>query len=114
MQPGQRLTATRDFTRIYRRGAQANSPNLRLAYLPANQNTSRFGFVVANKLARTLVERNRIKRRLRAETQRLLPHLKPGFQAVIAVRGMLGELSSREISRELEGLFKKTRLWQDF
>ena len=95
-----RLVKARDFSQIYKRGKRFSGVSLNLTYLKSNQNTPRFGFVVSTKQVRRIVDRNRLKRILRAEIRELLDQITPGVDVVI--QGRHGRLPA-----------KSGRIWQD-
>lgn len=119
-----RLTKEKEINWVYRRGRRLSTPLLTIFYLPTsktrrpgssqNQDVSRFGFVVSKSQAKNSVDRNRLKRILRAQVATLLSRLVPGFNVIIQGRANLQKLPSPIIREELSRLFKKASLWQKF
>ncbi|MDP3993698.1 MAG: ribonuclease P protein component [bacterium] len=107
-----RLAKTRDFSLIYKRGKRFSGSSLSLAYLKSNQNTPRFGFVVSTKQVRKIVDRNRLKRILRAETRELLPRMKPGVDVVVQGRRGADKATPAQIREDLRSLLTKANLLQ--
>ena len=100
----------KDFSKIYLRGKRASTQNLNLIYLRTGQNTSRFGFVVSKKQAPRIVDRNRIKRRLRAQVYLFLPRIIPGFDIVISGKKSLLGTDVKELKQEIDKLIRKVKL----
>lgn len=59
-----------------------------------------------------MVERNRLKRRLRHRVQFLLPQLLPGYDVIIQPKREVLRLSSERLQTELETVFGKAGLFK--
>lgn len=105
-----RLVKARDFSQIYKRGKRFSGVSLNLTYLKSNQNTPRFGFVVSTKQVRRIVDRNRLKRILRAEVRELLDQITPGVDVVIQGRPRADRAAADQIRQDLGKLLKKANL----
>ena len=105
-----RLTKSRDFSRIYRRNRTVASAHLRLLYSSADQNLSRFGFVVSKKQAARIVDRNRLKRILRSTIRAHMAHLRGGYDIIIQARPGVGRAAAKQVRKELEALLDKAKL----
>lgn len=81
----QRIRNTRDFKRTYTRGRSYPHPLMVLYVVPGDAGVTRFGFSVSRKLGGAVI-RNRIRRRLREACRRVLPKVRPGFDAVFVAR----------------------------
>lgn len=87
-------------------GARAGS---RLLVVHANLTDSRaarpprVGFVVSKNVGGAVV-RNRVKRRLRAQTARLLSTLPPGVDVVVRAQPSAADAASKQLGAELERL----------
>jgi ribonuclease P protein component len=86
-----RLSRSRDFDAVHRRGRSVSSRFLVLYWLPQEEPAEpRIGFAVPRS-AGDAVERNRIKRRLREVWRERLEHVRPGCDYVLIVRAGLPE-----------------------
>jgi ribonuclease P protein component len=87
-----RLSRSRDFDAVYRRGRSVSSRYLVLYWFPQEEDGGdpRFGFSVP-RAAGGAVERNRIKRRLREVWRERLGSVQPGHDYVLVVRPGLAE-----------------------
>ena len=107
-----RLTFEKDFIRAYKSGKSFGSEHLRLISLRTNQNNFRFGFVVSKKHAVRIVDRNRIKRILRAETSKYIAQIALGYDIVIQARPGVKNTSAQRIREELRDLLQKSKVLQ--
>jgi len=105
-----RVKREQEFASIYRRGRKLSSPTLQISYIPTDQNISRFGFVVSKKHAPRIVDRNRLKRILRAEIAHCRIKISPGHDVVISARAVRGKLDTDAVRFELVQLLKKAKL----
>lgn len=61
-----RINTDRDHRTVWRGGRVVRNLSVILRYMPSIKTETRFGFVVSSSVAKKAVDRNRIKRRLRA------------------------------------------------
>jgi ribonuclease P protein component len=86
-----RLSRSRDFDAVHRRGRSVSSRFLVLYWLPQEEPAEpRVGFAIP-RAAGVAVERNQIKRRLREVWDERLDRVPPGFDYVLIVRPGLPE-----------------------
>ena len=91
MKRANRLSRSRDFDAVHRRGRSVSSRFLVLYWLPQEEPSEpRIGFAVP-RAAGGAVERNRIKRRLRAAFEQIEDDLPVGNDYVLIARPGLGE-----------------------
>lgn len=88
-----RLSRSRDFDTVYRRGRSASSRYLVLHWFPREDDPDgppRLGLAVPRAVG-SAVTRNRVKRLLRESWRELLPNVPPGQDYVLAARPGLAE-----------------------
>jgi len=86
-----RLSRSRDFDAVHRRGRSVSSRFLVLYWLPQDEPAEpRVGFAVPRAVGNA-VERNRVKRRLREVWRARLEHVPSGHDYVLIVRPGLAE-----------------------
>ena len=91
MKRANRLSRSRDFDAVYRRGRSASTRFLVLYWFPQEEPAEpRFGFSVP-KAVGGAVERNRLKRQLREIWRERLERVPPGNDYVLKVRTGLPE-----------------------
>lgn len=93
MQRRHRLSRSRDFDAVYRRGTSASTRYLVLHWFPREEDTggpSRLGLAVPRNVG-PAVTRNRVKRMLREVWRDLLPDVPPGHDYVLVARPGLPE-----------------------
>ena len=104
-----RINKTRDLQKVYRSGKTLHTPALVIKFVPGLK--SRIGFVVSKKVSKKAVERNRIKRALREHIRLSLPSLQAGEYMLVAKPAAAG-YKGKELSEQLNLVFKKAGLWQ--
>ena len=93
MQRRHRLSRSRDFDDVYRRGTSASTRYLVLHWFPREEHREgepRLGLAVPRSVGSAVV-RNRMKRLLREAWRELLPEVPPGHDFVLAARPGLAE-----------------------
>ena len=102
--PSSRITQTRDIRRLLRRGRKKKTSSLDVFFLSSSEAGPRVGIVVP-KHHRRVVDRNRVKRRLREVSRReLLPRFKEAgvhLDLLVRARREAYEVSYRQLRREL-------------
>lgn len=118
-----RLKRPKDFNWVYSQGRKLVSHSLVVRVAPYRQGRSpklpetqgqslslsptQFGISISQKVSKLAVERNLVKRRIKAAIRNLLPRLRPGFQVVILVRSGSAGCEYVEFLRQLEEMLKK-------
>ncbi|MBT8398259.1 MAG: ribonuclease P protein component [Gemmatimonadetes bacterium] len=102
--PSSRITQTRDIRRLMRRGRKKKTSSLDVFFLSSSKDGPRVGIVVP-KHHRRVVDRNRVKRRLREVSRReLLPRFREQgilLDLLVRARREAYEVSYRQLRREL-------------
>jgi len=83
---------------------------IRVRYL-SNQNPSRFGFIVPKKVLPKVVDRNLIKRRIKAILQGSQDHLRAA-EILFFPEKQLVKQSFAQLSEDIKSLFTKAHLWK--
>ena len=107
-----RLREDHDVKRA-RRAGQAYADGPLVARILANETdppANRYTVIAGKKIGKAH-ERNRCKRLVREAVRYLHPHLLPGHDVAIMLRGGVGELTGLEVAyRTLERVFRRARL----
>ena len=94
-----RLTGPSDFEAIFRRGARCEGVYLQMIFLTAARECGRVGFVMAKKALPRAVDRNRVRRMLRAVVQETRPAIE-AYDLVIRLKKATPRNEFRRISEE--------------
>jgi ribonuclease P protein component len=107
-----RLTKNNDFDNVFKRGRSAYFDILGVKAVPNSLNTNHFGIIVSNKVSKKAVERNKIKRQIRAIIENELFLLNVGYDIVIIVFKPILAKNYEEIKAVLWFNFRKLRLYK--
>ena len=115
-----RLKKRSHFQTVYRKGISRSSRHLILrAYTVENDSKlirenklseSKIGISISRKVSKKAVERNQIKRRIRAVFRSLLPQISSGWLIVIIVKPEAKKCKYEHFLRELEKLLIKAKI----
>ena len=106
-----RLNKKKDFDRVFQTGLSAYNQILGIKVLQNNeQENSRFGIMVSNKVDKKAVVRNQIKRRLRAALFSQLDYFKQPCDLVVIAQTKIKEADYQEILKTISSLLKKLKL----
>jgi len=105
-----RVTKKKDFALIFKKGSGFKEGFLFIKTILNKTNRSRFAFVVSQKVSKSAVVRNRIRRILKELVRRHLEGTKTGVDGVIVVYPGIDPQKKDQITEGLEKLFKKAKL----
>lgn len=106
-----RLTRSNDIKRVRRVGKSYAHPLVVLVASDASDASSRIA-IITGKSVGGAVERNRVRRRIRAICDMFLPKMKTGFQAVLIGRAPSGRATFNELEQSVENVFRRAGLIQ--
>jgi ribonuclease P protein component len=105
-----RLRRRADFERAYQQGRRIRMATFTLyAYPRRDDEPTRIG-IVAGRRFKTLVQRNRVKRRLRAACRALWMQMAPGYDLVLVTHEPALSAPFGQIQRELGTALQQLRL----
>ncbi len=106
-----RLRAARDITRVYKRGVYGGSGGvLSLKAAPSGRAESRAVVVVAKKVSKRAVVRNRARRRLSEALRGRWATVKSGYDIVLSVHTDISELPAAELREHLDRALTQANL----
>jgi ribonuclease P protein component len=107
-----RLTKDKDFDNVFKRGRSAYSQILGVKIEKNDLSYNRFGVLVGTKVSKKAVDRNKIKRRIRAIIHNEEPFLKTGYDCVFIVLPLILAKSYDEIKSGVKAVFLSSRLYK--
>lgn len=105
----ERLKKNSDFKSVYSKGRSFATKILVMYYKKNNLNYNRIGFSISKKVGKA-VTRNRI-RRLIKENLKDMNDIRIGYDIILIARVTIVESNYHEIRKNLDYVFKKTRLY---
>lgn len=114
LQKKYRLRTFKDFKRVFAGGGfiKNNSNNIIVAkFIRNNLSFSRFAFIVSNKISKSAVKRNKIKRRMREAIKAKLSQVKNGYDIVFIANPPVLKKNYSDISEAVEKLLIKSNLF---
>lgn len=121
-----RLRRRQDFSTVYRLGLRRSTTHLTLRALrflpkssklePDNGSTkvenqpTRLGVSISQKVSKRAVVRNRIKRQIHAAFRQILPHIDSGWRLVVVVQPEAAQCDYEQFLRELKQLLKSAEV----
>lgn len=106
MQKNYRLTSSRSFDVIYKKGKGVSEESMVLVNLASKYNNIKVGFVAGKKVGKSVI-RNRVKRRMREAFRELIPRVKEGYSYIFIAKAPLAQMDFREIFSVIERLLAR-------
>ena len=106
-----RLIRKKDFDNVFKSGKSSFNKVIGIKMLENELKHNRFGIVVSSKVSKKAVERNRIKRRIRAIIKLELDQILSGKDLVIITLPDIREKSYEEIKGAIVDNFRKLKLY---
>lgn len=103
-----RLTRESDFKKVLREGRITKGGLLSLAFYKAETTTPQIGMIVSNKISKKAVERNRIKRIIRATVRGRLDEIKNGACLVFLANKKALGARGEDLAKESLSLLKRS------
>ncbi len=105
-----RLKNSDDFQEVFAKGTVYSLRGIFVKILPTKESATKIGFVISKSCAKTAVERNRLKRIMRAAIKPSIKTLKPGFNIVIGYSAKEKEVCSRNLEPIINQLLNKSKV----
>ncbi|MFZ2970066.1 MAG: ribonuclease P protein component [Minisyncoccia bacterium] len=103
-----RLRKQKDFEKMFTGGIYLSCDFLALKAIKNDLSISRFGFIVSNKVSKSAIVRNKMKRRLRESVRRIQEKVREGFDCLFISKQGIAEKESAEIKVAVEKLLKRS------
>ena len=105
-----RLRLEKDIKALFTKGKGVFNTVCGMKLRPNRLPVSRFAVVVGTKVSKKAVERNRLRRKIRALLEERLEEMKPGYDVAMIVRPKAMEVSKEELEKEIIKVLKKSPL----
>ncbi|MFC1613323.1 ribonuclease P protein component [Patescibacteria group bacterium] len=105
-----RLTKTKDFDNVYKKGRNFFTKILGIKYIKNELDMTRIGLVISQKISKKAVVRNKTKRRLREILRLRLSNIHKGYDIIILTRKGIEDCDYAEIEKNIEYALNKTHL----
>lgn len=106
----QRLSKTKDIEKVFSRGRRCYAFPITLIFLPNTLPVNRCTVVVSLKVSKKAVERNKVRRRIRAILQKYQPETKQGYDMIVLTSKEILSLSYSQMEKNVENLLMKAHL----
>lgn len=106
----ERLRHQQDFDQLRKHGKTYHQPQLRLVVLKEDSDRRLAGFIVSKRISKKAVERNQLKRRLRAAYLALQPRLESGYLLLFIARPESSEAKYQDLQSVMSNLLQRARV----
>jgi len=103
MQKCFRLTNSKSFDIIYKKGKGVSEESMTLITLASKYSNIKAGFVAGKKVGKS-VTRNRVKRRMKEAFRLMLPRISRGYSYILVAKALAATLNYHEIASVIERL----------
>ncbi len=107
-----RLTKNNDFDAVFKKGRSCYSKIFSVKILPNSLEENRFGILVGTKISKKAVNRNKIKRQIRAAIESELFLLNKGNDCIIVTFPLILDKNFDEITSALRFCLGKLKLYK--
>ncbi len=105
-----RIKKKKEIENIFKKGRSFRQDFLILKIIKNDLGSCRFAFIVSKKISKKAVERNKVKRSLRAAAGPKIKFLKQGFDVLFIALPAIKEKKFKEIEEAVNELFKKAKI----
>lgn len=106
-----RLVLKKDFSDVRLTGKKYFHPLFTLqVLLTKDQPSSKFGFIVTNRLSKKATERNQTKRIFRQSIHQLLPRIKNGYKIIFRVNKIIFKPEAPLVNKEVEKVLTQSEI----
>ena len=105
------LKRHKEFRYTYARGRAHSLSLFTIVYVRSRNETVRIGFSVSKRVGNA-VQRNRVKRRMRAALSPMLDRISGGYNVIFVAKRDVLDAPFEEIERQAETLLKRAGLWR--
>ena len=105
-----RLTKDKEFTKTFRKGRSSYDSIVGVKIIKNNLQINRFGIIVGRKVSKKAVERNRIKRQIRAIIRQKIELMKIGSDVLLIITPEALTVSFRDLEKSVYLNFKKLEI----
>ncbi len=105
-----RLRSEKDIKALFAKGKGVFALDIGLKYLKTEHDEPRITVSVGTKVSKRAVDRNRLKRQVRAMVEPLVKDLSPGVDIVLMTKKSALEKTYEELQKQVIHIFKKANL----
>lgn len=106
-----RLRKKSDIAFVYNKGRKAYRTLAGIVYCPGQTKTARITVVVSQRVSKHAVDRNRVKRRIRAALASKLNNIIAPYDIIVNAQPKALNASQHDLAKELEDLFIRAKLY---
>ncbi len=104
------LSKKKDIQQVFQKGQIYFSSFFNVKFMPNQLKHSRFCFIVSTKISKKAVDRNKLKRRLKAIVYKNLSNFSQNYDIIILTKPAALTINFKQLEKNLLFLFKKAHL----